>query len=84
MKAITEKEWYTATNGLGNPATAAIQTFEVEQIDVGTTRQNRRGQNHSSHTFTLADVGRQIHVYTDHFNWTCWNWKETRNGKSSA
>jgi hypothetical protein len=82
MKAITEKHWRTAPNGWGQDSTSAEQLFEIESADVNTVRHNWRGQGHSSYTFHASDAGRNIAVYTDKGNWTCWIFssREVPNG----
>jgi len=72
MKQLTEKQWRTQPNGWGQDSTSAEQIFEIETSDVGKDRANWRGHGHSIYTFRGSDVGRQIAVYTDRSNWTCW------------
>lgn len=78
MKPTGYSESVTATNGLGHDSTARHTHFEVEQRDVGVTRNNYGGYHHSSYTFKRSDVGRVIDVMTDGTAWTCWHFVESK------
>ncbi len=75
MKRLTMPETRRGANAWGQASVSIHTLYEIEQIDVGETRPNYRGFEHSSHTFTIRDVGRQIDVRTDGTGWTCWSFE---------
>jgi len=79
MKPIDEKKPVTAPNAWGRDATTYQQTFEVEEADIGRAMGDYGGHSYSSHTFSRADVGRQLIICTapdiqrDSRAYRCWH-----------
>lgn len=78
MKAINPRTFKTASNAWGRNGDHYSQHFEIEESDVGTSRNDHRASpNHNPsvdtrYTFKRSDVGRRICVQ-DNGNWHVFN-----------
>lgn len=74
MKSLNDKRIVNAANAWGRYEDVPHETFVVEQSDVGTERQNYRGNGQPSYRFSQSDVGRAIDVIPG-----CWAFFQTVN-----
>jgi hypothetical protein len=72
VKALTEDEKVRAKNPLWKDVVHYRQRFEIEQSDVGSTRDDYLAPKRPPKEFTQQDVGRQIEVLTAGGR-TCWS-----------
>lgn len=84
MKRLTQPETRRGANAWGQSSVSIHELFEIEESDVGRTRENYRGFGHSSHRFSLRDVGRVIDIISDGTGWTCWFFEKSLEDQTGA
>ena len=73
MKYLTApKKMLLPTNCTGPNETFWDQTLQVEESDIGTTRENYGGHKHSSYKFVRSDIGRLITNRQQGSEYSCW------------
>ena len=72
MKQIGEPKRFTTNDAWGHLVRTTHTVFEIEESDVGTTRDHFGGYHYGRLKLDRSLVGKTITVYTDDTGWTCW------------